>query len=185
MYFVKEYCGQQNTLLIKYKRLKIILSHFKKRFYDEYILALRERHQYEVKKTHNHPILKINDIVLLEKDKPRIKWWKGKIIKFYDDDNLVRGVELFTTQKLKGKIEKVRRPLQMIVPLELRNDFNDNSDNNDKNDNNDNDENDNVNSDSLKRDDLDDLLDKTDLSENRKIQTSCSHERRCYTQIKR
>ena len=44
-----------------------------------------------------------------------------------------------------------------------------NNDNSDKNDNNDDDENDNVNSDSLNpRDDLDHLLDKSDLSENRK-----------------
>ena len=46
----------------------MILSHFKKRFHDEYILALRERHQYEVQKINNHPVLKINDIVLLKKD---------------------------------------------------------------------------------------------------------------------
>ena len=77
-------------------------------------------------------------------------------------------MEFLTTQKLKGKIEKIR-PFQMIVPLELRNDFNNNSDNNDENDNNDDDENDNVTSDSLNpRDDLDDLIDKTDLSEKRK-----------------
>ena len=79
MYFVTEYCEQDNTLLNKFKRLKTMLSHFKKRFYDEYILSLRERHQYEVKKTNNHPILKINDIVLLKEGKPRIKWWKGKL----------------------------------------------------------------------------------------------------------
>ena len=69
----------------------------------------------------------------------------------------MRVVELLTAQKLNGKIEKIRIPFQMIVPLELRSDFNDN---NDKNDNN-NDENDNVNIDSLNpRDDLDDFLDK-------------------------
>ena len=38
MYFVTEYCEQDNALLSKYKRLKMILSHFKKRFFDEYIL---------------------------------------------------------------------------------------------------------------------------------------------------
>ena len=32
MYFVAEYCEQDNTLLNKYKRLKMILSQFKKRF---------------------------------------------------------------------------------------------------------------------------------------------------------
>ena len=43
MYFVTEHCEQDNALLSKYKRLKMILSHFKKRFFDEYILAVRER----------------------------------------------------------------------------------------------------------------------------------------------
>ena len=87
------------------KRLKMMLSHFKKRLYDKYILAIRERNQYEVKKTNNHPILKINGIVLLKEDKPRIKWRKGKIIKLlYDNNNLARGVERLTTNRLTGKI---------------------------------------------------------------------------------
>ena len=42
IYFVTEYCEQDNALLSKYKRFKMILSHFKKRFFEEYILALRE-----------------------------------------------------------------------------------------------------------------------------------------------
>ena len=43
MYFVTEYCEQENTLLNNYKQLKMILSYFKKRFYDKNILVLRER----------------------------------------------------------------------------------------------------------------------------------------------
>ena len=78
-------------------------------------------------------------------------------------------MELLITQKLKGKMEKIRRPLHMIVPLELRNDFNDNGDNNDENDNNDDDENGNINIHSLNpHNDLDDLLDKNNLGEKRK-----------------
>ena len=66
-------------------------------------------------------------------------------------------------------MEKIGRPLQMIVPLELRNYFNDNGNNNDENDKNDDDENNNVNIDSLNpRNDLEDLLDKTNLGEKRK-----------------
>ena len=42
MYFVTEYFEQENTLLNKYKRLKMILSRLKKRFYDEHVIALRE-----------------------------------------------------------------------------------------------------------------------------------------------
>ena len=38
MYSVTEYCKQENTLWNKYKQLKMILTHFNKRFYDEYIL---------------------------------------------------------------------------------------------------------------------------------------------------
>ena len=43
MYFDSEYCEQENNIFNRYKQLKMILCHFKKRFYDEYILALRER----------------------------------------------------------------------------------------------------------------------------------------------
>ena len=78
-------------------------------------------------------------------------------------DNLVRGVERLPTQKLKGEIIKIRKPLQIIVPLKLRND---------KYDNNDNDESDNVNSHRLdRRGDLDDLPNKTDLRRYDKIKT--------------
>ena len=42
LFYVTEYCKQENTLLNKYKQLKMILSHFKKRFFEEYILVLRE-----------------------------------------------------------------------------------------------------------------------------------------------
>ena len=73
MYFDTGYYEQENTLLNKCKRMKMILIHFKKRFYEKYILALRERLQYEVKKTNNHLILKITNIVLLKEDKSRIK----------------------------------------------------------------------------------------------------------------
>ena len=100
--------------------------------------------------TNNLLRLKFNDTVLLEEDQPRTKQQKGKIVKLiYGIENLVQHLELLTTQKLKRKIEKIRRPLQMIVPLQLCNSFNNNSDNNDKNNNNDNDENDNVSSDSF------------------------------------
>ena len=168
MYLDPEYDEQENSLLNKYKRLKMILSHFKKRFYDEYILALRERHQYEIKKTNNFPVLKINDIVLIKEDKPRIRWRKGKIIKLlHSNDNLIRGVELITTQTSNKKVIKIRRPIQMIIPLEVRNEINDNNDDSDKNDNNN--ENDDINYDNLnQRDDLDDLHDKIDFQENRK-----------------
>ena len=57
----------------------------------------------------------------------------------------------------------------MIVPLELRNVFSDSSDDKNKNNIIEDDENDNVNSDNLNlRHNLNNLLDRTDLSEKRK-----------------
>ena len=50
MYFDTGYCEQENTLLNKCKQLKMTLIHFKKRFYDKHILALRERLQYKVER---------------------------------------------------------------------------------------------------------------------------------------
>ena len=37
----------------QYKRVKFSINYFNNRFYEEYILALRERHQYEVRKFNN------------------------------------------------------------------------------------------------------------------------------------
>ena len=37
----------------QYKRVKFITNYFNNRFYEEYILVLRERHQYEVRKFNN------------------------------------------------------------------------------------------------------------------------------------
>ena len=94
-------------------------------------------------------------------------------------------MELFTKQKLKGKLVKTTRPFQTIVTLWLRNDFNDNGNNsnNNKNDNND-DKNDNINSHSLNPcDNLDDLLGKTYLSEKRKSKQVAAINA-SYTQIK-
>ena len=81
-------------------------------------------------------------------------------------------MKFLTTQKLKGKIIKIRTPSQVVVPLELRNDFNDNSDNNDKYDNNDDGANNSVNRHSMNpRGDLNNLLDKTDLRRYNTVKT--------------
>ena len=37
----------------QYNRVKFIINRFSNRFYEEYILALRERHQYDVRNFNN------------------------------------------------------------------------------------------------------------------------------------
>ena len=58
----------------QYKTVKFIIDHFNSRFYEEYILALRERHQYDVQKFNNESKLCVNDMVLIqEENRPRVK----------------------------------------------------------------------------------------------------------------
>ena len=65
--------------------------------------------------------LYVRDIVLLrEYFVPSMKWLKDKVITLIPGiDNKVRGAELLVYNKNSEKTSKVRRPLQLIVPLEI------------------------------------------------------------------
>ena len=61
----------ENTLLKTHNsstRAKFIINHFNNRFYEEYILALRERHQYDVRKFNNESKSCVNDVVLIQEE---------------------------------------------------------------------------------------------------------------------
>ena len=105
-------------------RAKFIINHFNNRFYEEYILALRERHQYDVRKFNNESKLCVNDVVLIqEENRPRVKWRKGKISKLPNSkDGLVRGVELVVNKGMSNKTINIRRPVQHLTPLEMSRD---------------------------------------------------------------
>ena len=105
-------------------RAKFIINHFNNRFYEEYILALRERHQYDVRKFNNESKLCVNDVVLIqEENRPRVKWRKGKISKLPNSkDGLVRGVELVVNKGMLNRTITIRRPVQHLIPLEMSRD---------------------------------------------------------------
>ena len=103
--------------------LQQIVSHINKRFYNEYILALRERHQYDRQSHHPHlQNVSIGDIVLVKDvNLPRLRWKKGRITKLIKgNDGLVRGVSLDTVVSTTNKTQTINRPLQYIIPLELK-----------------------------------------------------------------
>ena len=102
--------------------LQQIIGHINKRFYNEYILALLERHQYD---RQSHPYLQnvsIGDIVLVKDvNLPRLRWKKGRITKLVKgNDSLVRRVSLDTIVSTTNKTLCVNHPLQHILPLELK-----------------------------------------------------------------
>ena len=103
--------------------LQQIVSHINKRFYNEYILALRERHQYDRQSHHPHlQNVSIGDIVLVKDvNLPRLRWKKGRITKLIKgNDGLVRGVSLDTVVSTTNKTQCINRPLQHIIPLQLK-----------------------------------------------------------------
>ena len=113
------------------KKLKANISYFENRFKNEYLTALQERHTYLNKCKNNsvEEILRIGDIVLLKEDhKPRLSWRKGKIEAFIvGKDNVTRGVKILAYQNKLQKTVTLKRPLQLIVPLEVTNNLSENS----------------------------------------------------------
>ena len=107
----------QNTQQ-QYKRVKFIINLFNNRFYEEYVLALRERHQGDLRKFNNESKLCVNDVVLIqEENRPRVKWRKGKISKLINSkDGLVRGVEFVVNKGMSEKTITIRRHL---ISLEM------------------------------------------------------------------
>ena len=103
--------------------VKTVIQHFMKRFEDEYLLALQERHSYQQNKYNNVNSLRLNDIVLVKEDnKARLSWRKGRVIKLLiGNDKRIRGAELRVYQKGIEKTTNIRRPLQHLVPLEIHN----------------------------------------------------------------
>ena len=66
-----------------------IVSHINKRFYNEYILALRERHQCDRQSHHPHlQNVSIGDIVLVKDiNLSRLRWKKERITKLVKGNN--------------------------------------------------------------------------------------------------
>ena len=84
-----------------------------KRWYQEYLLALRERHQCTNDKGSN---LDIGDVVQIKKDqKNRGEWHVGIITKVVKINNVTVGAKI----KL-GTGTILERPIQMLHPLELQ-----------------------------------------------------------------
>ena len=103
--------------------LQQIASHINKRFYNEYILDLRQRDQYDRQSHHPHPQNVSTGDTALVKDVnlPRLRWKKERITKLIKgNDGLVRGVSLDTVVSTTNKTQCINRSLQRIIPLELK-----------------------------------------------------------------
>ena len=97
----------------RYKYLNRVLAQFQQIFQHQYLTALRER---DLSKT-GCPDISVGDVVLIKsKDTARSEWPLGKVERLVcSDDNVVRGAVL------KTKSGKTNRSINLLYPLEIRN----------------------------------------------------------------
>ena len=100
-----------------------VAKHYKQRFVNEYLSALEERHYYWNKRKGFKNNIKFGDVVFIKEGQiSRLKWQKGKITSLSKSkDGLVRSVELAIYQKQRNKVNNIKRPVQLILPMEITN----------------------------------------------------------------
>ena len=106
----------------RYKYLQTVISHYWKRFSNEYLVQLHEHHFYTRGKSKYDELTKLllNDVVLIRDDSLKINVWKkGKVEKLiHGVDGKIRGALLKVCHG--GHTSYIQRPLQRIVPLEVQ-----------------------------------------------------------------
>ena len=97
------------------------MKHFSKRFTEEYLSLLHERYSYRGDRTDENCRLYVGNIVLIKENfVTRMKWQKAKVLNLIrGKDNKVRSAELLIYNRETGKTSTLRRPLQLILPLEI------------------------------------------------------------------
>ena len=113
----------------------VVTKHFKQRFINEYLTALQERHYYyQNKRKSIKNNVKIREVVLIKEKISYLKWQNRKITSLIKSkDGLVCSVELAIYQKQQNKVNNIKRPVQLIVPMEIMNTDDDITNNKDVN----------------------------------------------------
>ena len=107
------------------KHLNNVINHFWKRWRHEYLLELRESHRTNQGESRGSPIA-TGDIVLVHDEHQPRGFWKLAQVKetIVGKDGRVRGAVLKLSTK-DGQATFLRRPLQLLYPLEINCHFND------------------------------------------------------------
>ena len=103
------------------KRLEyvnVLLKHYWNRFKREYLLSLREQHKCNAGGRERKP--EIGEVVIVHDDNvPRQCWKLGRIVEVQQSaDGVIRGATVKVITKT-GKVNKLRRPVQRLFPLEV------------------------------------------------------------------
>ena len=110
-----------NDLCKRVRYLNTVIDHFWQRWRNEYLAELRNAHKGS-KKTVEKAEVEVGDIVLVhDENHPRSFWRIGRIknlVSSTGGDGQSRGAVVQVTSK-GGKVTALRRPLQLLYPLEI------------------------------------------------------------------
>jgi hypothetical protein len=110
-----------NAIVRRQRYLSQLLQHFWKRWNKEYLADLREFHRNTTYTNSTVREVEVGEVVLVQgEDLPRSQWKIGRVEALLKSkDGEVRGVKLRALNK-KGKPIVLRRPIQKLVPLEIK-----------------------------------------------------------------
>ena len=113
--FDPTFMGKTKLEQLAHRRSQLI-SHFGKRFQDEYLASLRERHRNEIAKQKSYTdAIRVGDVVLIHnKDQKRVNWKLGIVEELHKgQDNLTRSATV------RSKTGLSNRAIAKLYPLEL------------------------------------------------------------------
>ena len=110
----------QSDLSRRARHLNMVLSHFWRRWRAEYLLELRNAHS-RAKRATGSSLVSVGDLVLVhDEGHPRSCWKMGKVERILTSkDGQSRGAEVRVQKKGSKGTSLLRRPLQLLYPLEV------------------------------------------------------------------
>ena len=103
-------CG--NMLNLRFKRISMLSDHIWKRWHAEYLSILRERYNFNSKKSERGP--KLGEVVLIHNENKRTFWSMGLVVRIF------RGVEdEIMSAEVKTSSGILLRPVTKLYPLEV------------------------------------------------------------------
>ena len=110
-----------SQLTKRVKHLASVLNHFWKRLRSEYLNELRESHRYSAKRTPSYPSVNEGDVVVVHDDAlPRGLWKLGRIQEVLTGRDGQPRAALVRVASRGRQHVVLRRPLQLLYPLEIR-----------------------------------------------------------------
>ena len=115
----EDYNATPQLLSNRMKYLNKIMDHFWKRWKSEYLLELREAHRFGPQGIKGE-LVAVGDVMVIHNDDKKRGFWNFGIVEEFitGQDDEVRGAVIRVNNKNKSKL--LRRPVQRLYPLEVK-----------------------------------------------------------------